>query len=124
LYVCIAASTPRLDDRPRRRRRRLDRDVELSRSALGTFDSTWPGAVLLARRLAHADADPEVVLGLEVLGDAAQAVVAGEAAAGLDLHDARFEVELVVDDDDVRRGRRCGSGARVPTRPDRTRSCT
>ena len=42
----------------------------------------------------------------------------------LSLQDARLEVELVVDDDDLLRFARCGSAARAPTPPDPTRSCT
>ena len=38
---------------------------------------------------------------LQVLGDRAQAVVAGEPAARLDLEFARRQVEFVLDDDDL-----------------------
>ena len=48
-----------------------------------------------------ADADPDpLIVGAEMGGDRAQAVVAGVAAAELDPHLAGGEVELVVDDDE------------------------
>jgi hypothetical protein len=48
-----------------------------------------------------ADADPHpLVAGADMGGDRAQAVVAGVAAADLDPHLARREIELVVDDDE------------------------
>ena len=46
-----------------------------------------------------ADADPHpLVAGADMGGDRAQAVVAGVAAADLDPHLGRREIELVVDD--------------------------
>ena len=58
------------------------------------------GPGLAARRLADAHPHPEVPVGVEVALDGLEAVVAGIAAAGLDLDPARREVELVVDDDE------------------------
>ena len=54
-----------------------------------------------ARRAAHADPDPQVVLGGEGLGDVPQPVVAAFAAAELQLHRIEGNVDLVVDGDDV-----------------------
>ena len=95
-----------------------------SRWRAGSRDSTWSAPLLLRRRLADADADPHEVLRAEVRGDAAQPVVAGQPAADLDPHRARRQVELVVDDHDPARDRRCRSGGRARRRPGRSRSCT
>jgi hypothetical protein len=59
------------------------------------------GTVRLAGRLADADAHAQERVGLEVLLDRAQAVVAGEAAAFFQLDASDFDVELVVHDDDL-----------------------
>src|SRR3954470_1014855 len=59
------------------------------------------GAAILVGRFADPDADAEIVLCLEVLGDAPQPVVPRQPAAGLQLEHSRLEVELVVHDDDL-----------------------
>ena len=60
----------------------------------------------------------------EVVDDAAQPVVAGQAAAGLDPHDRRRQVELVVDDDQLRRVLDAVAAHQRPHRLARSRSCT
>ena len=58
------------------------------------------GAVLLARRFANTDPDPKELVGLEVRGDRAQAVVSGEAATCLEFHRRGRKIELVLHDHD------------------------
>jgi dihydroxyacetone kinase len=58
-------------------------------------------AALLRRGLPDADAHAQELVGVEVLLDRAQTVVAGEAAADLHPQDRGREVELVVHDDDL-----------------------
>ena len=72
------------------------------------------GAVLLARRLADADADAQEVVGVQVRLDRLEPVVAGESAAFLHLEAADLEVEFVVHDHEAARSSmpwRCASGA-------------
>src|SRR6476661_2502595 len=59
------------------------------------------GGVLASRRPADPEADSEVVLGADRLGDGAQAVVPALTAALLEADDTGVDVELVVDDDEA-----------------------
>src|SRR5690606_37710838 len=60
-----------------------------------------PRTQCLAPGRADAEAHALEVARAELLGDRAQAVVSGHAAAGLDAHLAGREIELVVTDHDV-----------------------
>ena len=74
-------------------------------------------------RMADADAQAPEIRRAELRRDVAQAVVAGDAAAELHLRLAGREIELVVDDEDLRRARsRRNAPARRPS--GRTGSCT
>ena len=79
---------PRRGGSRRRRRPADDGDVEQLASALRQLRQHVIRAALLRRRLADADAHAQEVLGVQVLGDAAQPVVAGQTTAGLHPHDA------------------------------------
>src|SRR5438874_5760454 len=57
------------------------------------------GAALLGGRLADADPHPRELVGVQMLLDRSQTVVAGQAAADLQPQHRRFEIELVVHDD-------------------------
>ena len=57
------------------------------------------GAALLGGRLADADPHSRELVGMQMLLDRAQTVVAGQAAADLQPQHRRFEIELVVHDD-------------------------
>src|SRR5438105_15848522 len=58
------------------------------------------GAALLGGRLADADPNSRELVGVQMLLDRSQTVVAGQAAAELQPQHRRFEIELVVHDDD------------------------
>ena len=95
-----------------------DRLVE--QFALGLRDAVQDvvGAVLLRGRLADADPHPGEVVGLQVLGDGAQPVVAGEPAAELhpDGAGGRSSSSCTIT---IRAGPRCRTDGRAwrPTRP-------
>ena len=75
---------------------------------------------ILAAGMADADAHAHIVVA-DMGGDRAQAVMAGDAAAGLHPHLAGDEIELVMEHDRRRQGRACRSAP--PRRPrGRTRS--
>src|SRR4030095_8973486 len=57
-------------------------------------------------RMADTDSKPPEVLGSELCGDVLQPVVTGDAPAELHLRLARKKVELIVDDQDLRRRNR------------------
>jgi hypothetical protein len=64
------------------------------RAARGRRPAPWLG-------LAHADAHPHELVGVQVGLDGPQPVVPGQSPAPLDLDAAQGQVELVVDDDDA-----------------------
>ena len=75
------------------------------RSRLPTGLQHVVGTLLLGRRLAHADAHPQELVGVQVGLDRAQPVVAGQPAALLDLELPGGQVELVLHDHELARGR-------------------
>jgi len=79
---------------------RLDRDVELDPVALSGTTKDVVRHRLAAGRAPDADADAKKILGVQVLLDRLQTVVARKAAPGLELDATDVEIELVVDDDD------------------------
>src|SRR5207244_3211593 len=66
----------------------LDRDFELGPLALSGRGEHVTDAMLLARRFSDADANPGEGIAVQVGFDGPEAVVAGQAAAGLDLDPA------------------------------------
>ena len=70
----------------------------------GEIAQHMAGHQLLVAGMADADPDPAKIPGAQVLGDRAQAVVAGDPATGLDPQLAGREVELVMDHHQVLQG--------------------
>ena len=111
------------DDALDRVGRLFDGDVHRLALALGDARQHVVGAALLRRRLADTDPHAHELVGVQVLFDRAQAVVAGEAAADLHPQHGRREVELVVHDHDlIGLDAEPAQQARRPLHP--SRSCT
>ena len=86
--------------------RRFDEGLEQRRDPLPIVGGEIPEHMsrdqVLVARMADAEAHPPEIARAELLGDRAQPIVPGDAAAGLDAHLAGREVELVVADHDLR----------------------